>query len=189
MAMRQCCPLTLIASLVMVVVLGCGPAEPDAVTEDDSTGEPTLAAGQTECVNIIHRYNFHALEYSYSNDQVVTGLTNPPAVRVTWCLQLVSSLRYRIRPYDLPTKYLDAYETCCDNNVVYRDQQNDNSQVWEIIPDAPLSDALRIKQVNTGRYLDAYVGTAGGVNRAVTRTVQHNDTQRWYVDDAGCTCS
>jgi hypothetical protein len=185
MVSRQMRQFTLLAHLVMVTAAGCGTAV-DGEAEDDPVGEPTLAAGQKRCANIIQEHDLAALGYSSSSSQVFTDpFWRAPDPRFTWCLELVSSLNYRIRPYDLQsTKVMGAYENSGnDYNVVLRSVLNSNS-IWFIVPGVT-PGTFRLQQSSTGRLLDAYTS---GTRRAVTRSAQSDATQRWYIEDVGCTC-
>ena len=186
MALRNRRQFTLLAILVMATAAGCGTA--DGEGENDTVGEPTLAAGQKQCVNIIQEHDFAALGYSQSSAQVFTDpFWRAPDPRFTWCIEQVGSLNYRIRPYDLQsTKVMDVYESSTnDYNVVLRSFQNNPSQIWFIVPGVT-SGTYRLQQGSTGRLLDAYTSISN--RRAVTRTPQSDATQRWYIEDVGCTC-
>jgi hypothetical protein len=186
MVLRNRRQFRLLAILVMVTAAGCGTAD-DGEGENDTVGEPTVAAGQKQCVNIIQEHDLAALGYSQASAQVFTDrFWRAPDPRFTWCIEQVSNLNYRIRPYDLQsTKEMDAYESTNDYNVVLRSFQNNTSQIWSIVPGIS-SGTYRLQQVSTGRLLDAYTSTTN--RRAVTRTPQSDATQRWYIEDVGCTC-
>jgi len=178
--------------VVTVGVFGCGAAEQDAQTGgDDPAGE--VSQSGSDCVQIVQKstmrgigFPFHASEDVFTDIGWVSDSQFP---YFHWCMRLVSTLKFKFTPLLHDDRYLDAYTSSLDNKVVVRGQQNDNSQLWSVYPDAPLSDAYRMVQVSTGRFLDAYTNMpGGGTGRAVTRTHQLDDTQRWYFVPGNCSC-
>ena len=183
--------LTLVASLVTLGLVGCGTEEPDGLAaEGDAVETVQSALFPRNCVNVIQKHDGAALGYSNSNEQVFTDPSGgPPNTRFAWCMTPGDAVfnRSHFSPYDQQnTRKLDAYETTNDHRVVLRAFQVDPSQTWEKIDD-PFSDAILIKQLSTGRYLDAYTS---GTRFAVTRPLQllFDNTQRWYIKNANCTC-
>lgn len=80
-------------------------------------------------------------------------------------------------------RYLDAWETSTyDFRAVTWTQQNNDSQLWRMIPVE--GNVYRLQQVNTGRFLDAWQSDAQDWN-AVTRPAQNNNTQEWLITDLG----
>lgn len=73
-------------------------------------------------------------------------------------------------------RYLDAYERGHDYQVVLREKQNNDSQLW-IIKTVP-KGGFTIQQKSTGRYLDAYQSAIRDY-RVVTREAQNDDSQVW----------
>jgi len=189
------------ASLVALGIVGCGTEGPDdVVTDDDPLGETAQAGTPRKCVNIIQKHDGAALGYSYSSDSVFTDpLGRPPSAQFAWCLTDFNKdgLTFRLFPYDFQstnTKELQGSETASDDyKVTVRPAAPIPQQVWEIRRElslAPLfpnvSGTFRINLLTTEKYLDAYTSSTN--RRAVTREFQYDNTQRWYIKDAGCTC-
>lgn len=85
-------------------------------------------------------------------------------------------------------RFLDAHETSSANyRVVTREAQRNKSQEWLLTDDGHGDHGetlYNIRQCNTGRYLDAYEVAADDY-KAVTRTAQGNDSQRWLLRPDG----
>jgi len=80
-------------------------------------------------------------------------------------------------------RYLDAWEdTGHDFRAVVWSQQNNDSQLWRMVPVD--GNVYKLQQVNTGRFLDAHENEANDWN-AVTRENQNNNTQHWLLTDLG----
>ena len=174
-----------IASLGALGVLGCGPAggEPP---EGDGNIARVQQPFETECVRIDQKSSSSRL--GSEGDQVfVDFFFREPDPRRTWCLDLVASLRYQLRPYEVQEMYVDAYTSGNDYSVVLRPRQSDLTQTWSIFSDGP--NVFRIQQVSSGRYLDAHTPVPGsGTGFAVTRPPQYDGSQQWYITPEGCTC-
>jgi hypothetical protein len=191
MALSQRCQRMVIAGSLAFGVLGCAEEQPNTTIDHDSD-QLELPSQPPTCVTIEQRNYFAGLRSSFATDQVYADpFWDPPDTHANWCLRGGNG-QYRIQPFNQPTKYLDAYQTCCDNNVVLRTFQDDETQIWQIIPDAltpgGTSDSYRLLQQHNQRWLDAYTGVQGAAGRAVMRAYQNNDTQRWWIEDAHCPC-
>jgi hypothetical protein len=181
-------PAVWVASVLVAGSFGCGPAGADASFAEEPIEEAEQAVEDTECVMMFQKHSHASLRWVRGSNDVITDVfTDYDDPRSWFCLDHVGNLRYRIRTTVQPELYLDAHESCCDHEVVLRELQN-TTQTWEIFPDA-FDGAVRIRQVSSERYLDAYTGsTNGGINDVVTREYQANDTQRWYLDYMVCGC-
>jgi hypothetical protein len=135
--------------------------------------------------------------YTSHNGSVVTRAWQDNDTQV-WCFTLdaddgIDSYRIQHRTYS--GQYLDAYESCCDYDVVLRDFQDNLSQRWYVLasPNIPASTTttgttgstgnnvyVRLQQASSNRYLDAYT-TSSDNYQAVTRSYQSNSTQDWLL--------
>lgn len=81
-------------------------------------------------------------------------------------------------------KYLDAYRSSgiphFDFNVVLRNNQNNDTQRWVLLPVSGATNTFTIVQKSSGRYLDAYQSNDRDY-KLVTRLAQNNDTQKWVL--------
>ncbi len=159
------------------------------VGEEVEAGDPVdqvqEAAVSSTCVRMRQKYDSAMLIAFDGEDQVHTDIFSAPSdPEIMWCVDGLGSGKYRIRPLDQQTKYLDAFEGCCDSNVVLRDYQGNDSQIWNLSTGP--NGTYRVRQASSLRYLDAYTSNAN--RRAVTRPSQSNDTQLWRLENACDAC-
>lgn len=73
-------------------------------------------------------------------------------------------------------RFLDAYQSSHDFRVTLRDEQNNDTQKWNL---TPVGSLCTLQQLSSNRFLDAY--DSGHDYEAITRTDQNNDSQRWVI--------
>lgn len=168
-----------IGLVVGVTALGCAPTEPSEEGSIARVQQRQIPGG--EYVWLFQVASWDTLQYEGA------GLTGGPVITDfewefdgLWRLELVGSLLYRIHHGLHDDMYLDAYTSSDrDYNVTVRPYQNNDTQLWYIFSDAPLSNYYRILQKSSQRYLDSRLGSPP--NRAMTKPAQNNDTQRWHI--------
>ena len=94
----------------------------------------------------------------------------------------ISNGDYRIQQ-ESSSEYLDAHFGQHDDSAVIRPYQSNNTQKWTF---DFKGSVYTFQQAHNGQYLDAWTvhtNSEGIVvdHRVVTRGVQHNPTQEWYV--------
>ena len=76
-------------------------------------------------------------------------------------------------------RYVDAHTSSNDFSIVTRTAQNNDTQLWVLLPSD--NGTFTLQQLSSARFMDAHESAANDFS-VVTRTRQNNNTQRWIID-------
>lgn len=169
---------------------------PNGMFRDSYRGRKTLFGGElpikeylAPTYTIRQKYNQRYLDgyvgsgYATMTESKQLASNNLFDPTQKWIITRISSDQYRIQQ-EKTLRYLDAYTSSSnDYQVMMRQYQNDNTQIWTIRPVAGLANTYTIQQAYNSRFLDAYTSSSNNYT-AVTRSAESNDTQKWIIEIA-----
>jgi len=148
------------------VLVGSFDHEGDDYISDGDCNRPLICPEGSECIGI--------------NCNRVTEFSHliPPVIPLPHILP--NPGMYTIQQKST-NRFLDAYISSNNHNVVTRPAQNNDTQRWIL---TPIEGTYTIQQKSTGRFLDAYTSSGNNFS-VVTRSAQNNDTQLWIIKSVG----